>query len=141
MPEDKDDDNYEVGFGKPPRQTQFKKGQSGNPKGRPRGAKNMATLFTQALKERVTVTENGRRRSISKQEALVKHLVNKALSGDRRLLQLLLDEVHVIEARAESSAAGDHVPDETDLRVFHQLHERIRRQLRKGEASDESKPV
>ena len=141
MPEDKDDDNYEVGFGKPPRQTQFKKGQSGNPKGRPRGAKNMATLFTQALKERVTVIENGRRRSISKQEALVKHLVNKALSGDRRLLQLLLDEVHVIEARAESSAAGDNIPDETDLRVFRQLHERIRRQLRKGETSDESKPV
>jgi len=141
MPDDRNDDNYEVGFGKPPRQTQFKKGQSGNPQGRPHGAKNMATLFTQALKERVTVTENGRRRSISKQEALVKHLVNKALSGDRRLLQLLLDEVHVIEARAESSAAGDNIPDETDLRVFRQLHERIRRQLRKGETSDESKPV
>jgi len=141
MPDDRNDDNYEVGFGKPPRQTQFKKGQSGNPQGRPRGARNMATLFTQALKERVTVTENGRRRSISKQEALVKHLVNKALSGDRRLLQLLLDEVHVIEARAESSASADNIPDETDLRVFRQLHERIRRQLRKGETSDESEPV
>jgi hypothetical protein len=102
----------------------------------------MATLFTKALKERVIVTENGRRRSISKQEALVKHLVNKALSGDRRLLQLLLEEVHVIEARvAESSASGDSAPDETDLRVFRQLHERIRRQLRKGETVDESNPV
>jgi hypothetical protein len=140
MPTD-DEKQYAVGYGKPPRQTRFGKGQSGNPQGRPRGAKNMATLFTQALKERVTVVENGRRRSISKQEALVKHLVNKALSGDRRLLQLLLDEVHVIEARAESSTSGDNVPDETDLRVFRQLHERIRRQLRKGDASDESEPI
>jgi nitrogenase subunit NifH len=89
----------------------------------------------------VIVTENGRRRSISKQEALVLHLVNKAVSGDRRLLQLLLDEVHVIEARAESSAVVDDAPNETDLRVFRQLHERIRRQLRKGEASDESNDV
>jgi Family of unknown function (DUF5681) len=136
-----DEKGYEVGYGKPPKQTRFRKGQSGNPNGRPRGAKNIATLFTKALKERVIVTENGRRRSISKQEALVKHLVNKALSGDRRLLQLLLDEVHVIEARAESTAAGDTVPDETDLRVFRQLHERIRRQLRKGEIIDESNPV
>ncbi len=136
-----DDEKYEVGYARPPKQTRFKKGQSGNPKGRPRGAKNMATLFTTALKERVVVTENGRRRSISKQEALVKHLVNKALSGDRRLLQLLLEEVRVIEARAESSATGDNPPDETDLRVFRQLQERIRRQLRKVEASDESNAV
>jgi hypothetical protein len=75
----------------------------------------MATLFTKALKERVIVTENGRRRSISKQEALVLHLVNKAVSGDRRLLQLLLDEVHVIEARAESSAVVDDAPNENRL--------------------------
>lgn len=135
------DKKYEVGYAKPPKQTRFKKGESGNPKGRPRGAKNIAALFTKALKERVIITENGRRRSVSKQEALVKHLVNKALSGDRRLLQLLLDEVHAIEARAESYAVGNDVPDETDLRVFRQLHERIRRQLRKGEGNDESDRV
>jgi hypothetical protein len=140
MPSD-DEKGYEVGYGKPPEQTHFKKGQSGNPKGRPRGAKNITTLFTQALKERVIVTENGRRRSISKQEALVKHLVNKALSGDRRLLQLLLDEVHEIEARAEASAAGDEAPTENDLHVFRQLQERIRRQLKKGEIIDETSDV
>ena len=140
MPTD-DEREYAVGYGKPPEQTRFRKGQSGNPKGRPRGAKNIAMLFTQALKERVIVTENGRRRSISKLEALVKHLVNKALSGDRRLLQLLLDEVHGIEARAESSAAGDEAPTENDLHVFRQLHERIRRQLKKGEIIDETSDV
>ena len=39
------DEAYAVGWGKPPRHTRFKKGQSGNPKGRPPGSKNMNTLW------------------------------------------------------------------------------------------------
>jgi hypothetical protein len=53
--------DYEVGYGKPPRHTRFAKGQSGNPRGRPRGAKNFNTLLEEALDEPVTVTENGGR--------------------------------------------------------------------------------
>ena len=48
---DEDKPEYAVGFGKPPRRTRFCKGQSGNPKGRPRGAKNLATLMEKVLKE------------------------------------------------------------------------------------------
>jgi hypothetical protein len=77
---------YEVGYKKPPHRTRFKRGESGNPGGRPKGSRNLATLLEKELRQRVVVTENGRRRSITKQEAMVKHLVNKALSGDRRLL-------------------------------------------------------
>src|SRR5260221_4862946 len=73
---------YQVGFGKPPRSTQFEPGRSGNPAGRPRGAKNFATAIEQELDTRITVTENGRRRRISKREVIAKHLVNKAASGD-----------------------------------------------------------
>ena len=51
--------NYEVGYGKPPQHTQFKKGHSGNIKGRPRGSRNASTLLDEALRERVMVTENG----------------------------------------------------------------------------------
>ena len=68
---------YEVGFGKPPRSSQFKPGQSGNAAGRPRGAKNFATALEQELKSRVLVTENGRRKRISKREVIAKHLVNR----------------------------------------------------------------
>jgi hypothetical protein len=89
---------YEVGFGKPPRSTQFKPGQSGNPNGRPRGAKNFATAIEQELDTRVTVTENGRRRRISKREVIAKHLVNKAAGGDLKAIPLLLNE-----ARARQS--------------------------------------
>ena len=44
-------DNYEIGYGKPPRHAGFKKGQSGNPRGRPPGAKNLTMLLNDALNE------------------------------------------------------------------------------------------
>jgi hypothetical protein len=82
--------DYEVGYAKPPRHTQFKKGQSGNRRGRPRGAKNVATVLEQALGERVIITENGRRKSATKMEVILKRLVNKAAQGDHRSIQLLI---------------------------------------------------
>jgi Family of unknown function (DUF5681) len=78
------DDDYEVGYGKPPKQTQFAQGKSGNPNGRPKGSKNFATAFMEIGRERITVTENGRTRTITKAEAVVHQLTNKAASGDPR---------------------------------------------------------
>jgi hypothetical protein len=102
-----DKDPYEVGFGKPPQSTQFKPGESGNPDGRPRGAKNFATAIEQELVTRITVTENGRRRRISKREVIAKHLVNKAASGDLKAIPLLLNE-----ARAHQSNPAEADPDQ-----------------------------
>jgi len=130
MPDNRDSD-YQVGYGKPPQHTRFKKGESGNPAGRPKGTKNLTTLFEKELKQRVVVTENGRRRSITKQEAMVKHLVNKAVSGDRVLMQLLLEEIRLLEARAASSPSGTNL-DEADREVMRQIEERMRG-LMKGE--------
>jgi hypothetical protein len=101
------DAGYEVGYGRPPRHTRFPKGRSGNPKGRPKGSKNSATLLMDALRERVVISENGRRKTITKQQAIVKQIVNKAASGDHRSIQLLLvNQIPLIEARLESSRAG-----------------------------------
>ena len=83
--------DYAVGYGKPPRHTRFEKGRSGNPKGRPSGSKNMSTLFTEALNETVIIAENGGRRKISKRQAIVKQIVNKAAKGDWRCTKLLLE--------------------------------------------------
>ena len=74
------------------------------PKGRPRGSKNAATLLQEALSEQVVISENGRRRTITKKEAIVTQIVNKAASGDHRAIQLLLvNQIPLIEARLESS--------------------------------------
>jgi len=98
MPTDRKSD-YEVGYGKPPLHTRFKKGQSGNPRGRPRGSKNMATLVGEALDEKVTVTDNGRRRKVSKREIIVTQLVNRSAQADLKAMQILLGMVQEIERR------------------------------------------
>lgn len=81
--------DYVVGRGKPPVHSQFQPGQSGNLRGRPKGAKDMHTLIEKELDERVTLTERGRQVSLSKRELIAKQAVNKAAAGDPRMLILL----------------------------------------------------
>jgi len=81
---------YKVGYGKPPKARQFKRGKSGNPKGRPKGSLNLATDLTAELGEHITVREDGRPRKVSKQRALIKSLMARALQGDVRAMASLL---------------------------------------------------
>lgn len=73
---------YEVGKGRPPVSTRWKPGQSGNPKGRPKGAKNFATLWSEGLNQKVRIRENGRVRKITRAEGIVTQVLNQALKGD-----------------------------------------------------------
>ena len=73
-----------AGRRRPPRGIPFRPGQSGNPRGRPKGARNLNTIVAAALREQVTVTENGRTKRITKLEAAIKQLVNRAASGEAR---------------------------------------------------------
>src|SRR5438128_9975421 len=85
--------DYEVGYGKPPRHTRFAKGQSGNPRGRPSGTKNLKTLLSEALNEPVIVTENGGRRKVSKRKAIITQLVNGSATADFRSINIHADAV------------------------------------------------
>ena len=117
--------DYEVGYRKPPRHTRFNKGQSGNPKGRPGGAKNLSTLLSEALNEPVIVAENGGRRTISKRQAIIKQLVNQSAKGDWRATKLLLDIQLDIEHRSEPQTAESSFGSADD-KVIEQLKARLR---------------
>jgi hypothetical protein len=124
MPEQRTS-NSSVGYGKPPRHTQFKKGQSGNPRGRPKGSKNLATVLLRTARELVTVNEGGRRKSITKLEAMSKQLVNKAASGEPRATQLLIQMIQMFEGQAEQPAQ-QAMTDEADQLIAQQLFARMR---------------
>ena len=84
------DEPYEVGYGKPPKHTRFKPGQSGHPSGRPRGQLNFRTVVREALKEKVTMREGDRTRTVSKMDAIIQVTFNKALKGDAKGLVAFL---------------------------------------------------
>jgi Family of unknown function (DUF5681) len=130
--------DYSVGYGKPPLHSRFKAGQSGNPRGRPRGTKNRITILNQTLNERVLVTDNGKRKSITKQEAIFKQLVNKAASGDHRAAQLLLSEIREVENRIGSTPSGREIIDEIDQQVVQNLLKRLGRQADENDNGNDS---
>jgi hypothetical protein len=80
---------YSVGYGKPPKHSRFKPGQSGNPKGRPKGAQSDSSLLQAELKRSVAITENGRSGKLSKRAVMIRNLVNKAM-GDIRAAQIVI---------------------------------------------------
>src|SRR5260370_24165409 len=123
-PSDREPD-YEVGYGKPPRQTRFAKGQSGNPRGRPPGAKNLKTLLSEALNETVIVSENGGRRKVTKRQAIITQLVNRAATADFRATKILLDIVRDIERQTEPTAPESANFSEADEKVLEQIKARF----------------
>ena len=85
--------DYEVGYKKPPKETQFQPGQSGNPNGRPKGAKNLKTDLAEELQERIALREGGERQTVSKQRAMLKRLMERALHGDTKAASLIINMV------------------------------------------------
>jgi hypothetical protein len=120
-----DDQNktYDVGFCKPPKPSQFCKGFSGNPRGRPKGRRNLATVLERTLQEKVIVNENGVRRTVTKLEAAVKQLVNQAASGDLAAMRQL--SALAGSAEEEQVAPPTKELDHDDLKVMENVTKRF----------------
>ena len=97
--------DYEVGYGKPPKHGQFKKGQSGNAKGRPKGARALKRDLKDELDEMVTIVENGQETTLSKQRLLLKQLMSKGAKGDIRAIQKLFELTISLVDREEDQNA------------------------------------
>jgi hypothetical protein len=114
---------YKVGYGKPPKESQFKRGKSGNPKGRPKGSLKLATDLAAELGEQITVREDGRTRRVSKQRALIKSLMAKALQGDVRANAAIL----ALYARVITDVPDDqdNVIDARELQILRRFAPRL----------------
>jgi hypothetical protein len=88
-----------VGYKRPPVDRQFKPGQSGNPKGRPKGRKNLKTIFVEVLNKKVKLWDKNknRTRTVSKLEAMIEVISNKALKGDPRALATIVQIADKLE--------------------------------------------
>lgn len=86
-----DGDDYKVGYGKPPVETQFKPGQSGNPSGRPKRKRYTRVEYEDAATTEVTTKEDGQPKRMSRREAVFTRLFALAANGDVRAIQMVLD--------------------------------------------------
>lgn len=101
---------YEIGYRRPPASGKFKKGSSGNPRGRPKGSRNFLTLLEKELDQTVVVNENGKKKKLTRLQAMVKRMVNGALQGDQKSL-LTLIEILRRTGRFESADTEDLLPE------------------------------
>jgi hypothetical protein len=95
------DNNYEVGYGKPPEEHQFKPGESGNKRGRPRGSKNTYTLLKEIIDQKIHLKENGQSLKVSKRAAILTQLVNKSVKGDIKAIAALLPHILITDSKEE----------------------------------------
>jgi hypothetical protein len=108
MPDDPSRSAYEVGYRRPPRHTQFKKGQSGNPKGRPKGSKNFDSMVAHELSEEMDIRENGRLKRMSKLRLSAKQVANGAAAGKLPYIQFVqpvMEKLRVQEELRQARAA------------------------------------
>jgi hypothetical protein len=137
---DKRKGDFQIGYGKPPKHTRFKPGQSGNPRGRPNGTRNLRTDLAEELAERIAISEGGRRQAVSKQRGMLKQLMAKALKGDVRAANTVIGLVErLIDARVDADmSAAVTAQDESIVADFLRRHGVAEQALAKTDGSTRS---
>jgi hypothetical protein len=107
---------YAVGYGKPPRDHQFKPGKSGNDAGRPPGSKNEETIVREILGQKIKIREGGKIRRITVLEAMFRRFAEESLAGDIKSATFLLNRLNSVIS-AVNSGGLDH-DDQALLQEF-----------------------
>jgi hypothetical protein len=90
-------DTYEVGYGKPPVHTRFQKGRSGNPTGKRARQPTFEELIAMEVRKKITITENGETRQITKKQAIAMRCVQKAMQGDLKAQKHVAESLRLLE--------------------------------------------
>jgi hypothetical protein len=118
-----------IGYQKPPEKSRFKKGRSGNPKGRPNGTKNLKTDLNEELQEQILVHEGTSAMKISKQRAIVKTLIAKTLKGDARAATTLTSMMYRVLDLGDETVTAEEPLDADEKEVLAALEEELRREV------------
>jgi hypothetical protein len=118
--------DYKVGYGRPPRAHQFKPGQSGNPKGRPRGAKGEDTIFREVISRKVPMSVDGKTRKVSAVEAVWTRVMADALKGNPKAVSLFLNRCRSLDATAPMGAELD----QDDRQVLQSYYRQVEAELK-----------
>jgi hypothetical protein len=113
----RDSDDDDVGYGKPPRTHQFKPGTSGNPKGRPKGAKSEATILQDLLQQKIGLNERGKTRKITLHEAILRRIVEDCLKGNTKSAAFLLNRYQAMTS-GEPEEAGLNEDEKAVLETY-----------------------
>ena len=109
--------NYDVGYGRPPKATRFRPGQSGNPTGYRKGSKTIGARLRELMNSKVKVAEHGRTRWITRLDVMLRQLTNDAMRGDQRALKLLMEFLHRYGAEVEGTVGAEEITSE-DLEIL-----------------------
>jgi Family of unknown function (DUF5681) len=107
----------DAGYGKPPRANQFKPGKSGNPKGRPTGAKSEATILQDLLQHKIGLSEHGKTRRITLHEAILRRIAEDCLKGNTKSAAFLLNRYHAMTSN-EPDESGLSDDEQTVLETY-----------------------
>jgi hypothetical protein len=119
----------DVGYGRPPREHQFKPGQSGNKRGRPKGSKNEATIISELLNRRIDIRQNGSVRKITLLEGILLKFAEDALKGNPKSAAFLLNRKLLTES-SDQPADGPAL-DMDDQKVLEHYAQQLEEQFKK----------
>jgi Family of unknown function (DUF5681) len=104
--------DYEVGYCRPPKDTRFRPGQSGNPTGRRKSGKTIGERLRELMSSKVKVTEQGRTRRMSRVDVMLRHSADEAMRGDHRALRLLMEFSHRYGAEVGGTVRSEEITSE-----------------------------
>jgi hypothetical protein len=119
-------DDNETGYGNPPKSGQFQKGQSGNPKGRPKGTRNLKTDLRDELDEPILIREGGDQKQVSKQRAMLKGLLARAVKGDPRAAGLIFKMI-ALYLEVDTDPDEEEPLNKEELEILETFKEGIRK--------------
>ena len=133
--------NYAVGYRKPPKHTRFQPSQSGNPRGRPKGTKNLKTDLMEELGEKIVIREGDQTRKVSKQRAVVKAVVARTLKGDVRAAALLTSMMMRVLDTGEGAPEVEDALLDDELEILGAFEDRVKQKVDHNAAAPAGDPA